>query len=173
MPSAVRYDQLYSITREEQRRKVALAGVKKIVLLKDFRGGEIYDEDVSSLKERVEKYISSHPQLSDTAKENLRALKVSEGLGKEEVELLLGRPDKIVKSKDMGKYGATQAWIYKTIKMRAFTIFIIPVFFISEDYFLYFDKLDNLVGIERHSLKQAIKQLPQEGIIGKKSLDAK
>ena len=62
--------------------------------------------------------------------------------------------------------GCKDIWIYKINKMRAFTVFIIPVFFVHESYGLYF-KEDVLVGIERHYLNQVVQQSPALGVFGR------
>src|SRR3989338_3601282 len=89
VPRVATYNHLKSITRKETKPK-GMFGSAKSVSIYDFRGIERYDEDIDALKVRVEKYISSHPDLSDAAKNNLRELKAAFGSTKEEVELLLG-----------------------------------------------------------------------------------
>jgi len=131
---------------------------KKYESIKDFRGIEMYDEDIDALKEEVKEYIVAHPELSDAKKKDLRELKVMQGETKEEVRLLLGSPDKIVNP---------QTWVYKISTWRAFTVFIVPVFFVHEGYYLYF-KDDILTGIEKHYLKQLIEQSAGPGVYEKK-----
>jgi hypothetical protein len=130
---------------------------KSAVTVKDFRENEAYEEDMEGLKEDVEEYILLHPELSEQVKNDLRQIKVTRGMGEEEVLLLLGKPDKMMRSAAKGKYGASQVWIYKINKIRAFTIFIFPVFFPHEAYYLYF-RDGALAEIERHSLKQTVQQ---------------
>jgi len=150
IPRVDTYKQIYSITREEKNIKKGF-GKRKIVLIKDFRENEAFDEDIAALKEKVEKYISSHPDLSETAKNNLRELKVTEAQTKEEVELLLGQPDKVVKKEE--KDIASEIWIYQTSHKSVFTIVFLPVFFGHEEYYLYFK--DNILTlIEGHYLEQ-------------------
>ena len=97
LPTTVRYEQLYSLTREEKKVKGAMLGKKKAILIKNFRQKQAYEEDIEILKQEVEAYIAGHPDLSEGRKADLRALKVTEGLAKEEVTLLLGEPDKVIK----------------------------------------------------------------------------
>jgi hypothetical protein len=160
IPSAARYTQLYSLTKEEKKVSSGLGGKRKVVLIKDFRENEMYEEDLAALKEEVEKYIASHPDLSEAAKNNLRALKVAEGATKEEVKLLLGEPDKASPGH------ASEVWIYRISKMRAFSVFIVPVFFAHEGYYLYF-KDGVLTAIERHYPKQIVEQGAAPGINAK------
>jgi len=163
LPSAVTCRQLYSFTKGEEKIKGGF-GKKKAIWIKDFRENDVYQEDISALKEEIESYISGHPNLGDSAKSNLRELKVTEGATKEEVELLLGKPDKITNTSGGSKYGASQIWIYKINKMRAFTVFIVPIFFVHEGYYLYF--ADNiLAAIEKHYLGQLVRQEGGPGIL--------
>jgi len=154
-PARMAHPEIYSITRQEKKIKGTFSN-KKEIIIKDFRGNDRYEEDITSLKEEAEKYIISHEGLSEARKSDLRELRVSVGQSREEVKLLLGKPDKV--SKDI--------WIYKINKMRAFTVFIIPVFFVHESYGLYF-KEDVLVGIERHYLNQVVQQSPALGVFGR------
>lgn len=124
----------------------------KILSIKDFRENEIYDEDVTALKAKIEKYIANHTELTEPAKNNLRALKVTEGAAKEEVKLLLGEPDRIVKRHKEDDI-ASEVWTYKINKSSPFTVVFLPVFFGHEEYHLYL-KDNILVSIERHYLKQ-------------------
>lgn len=164
MPSAALERSLYSFTKEEKKIKGAF-GKKKFISIKDFRGNDVYEEDIIDLKEEIEKYISSHPDLSESAKNNLRELRVTEGATREEVRLLLGAPDKIIRASS-AKKGTSEIWIYKLNKMNAFTIFIVPVFFIHQAYYLYFQD-NSLFNIERHYLRQIVEQSPGPGIVGK------
>jgi hypothetical protein len=165
-PTVATYKQLESFTKEERKNKIGL-GKSKTVFFKDFRKNEMYQEDVAALKEEVEKYISNHPELSDSTKNNLRELKVVEGLTRQEVELLLGSPDKITKLERNANYNASEEWIYKINKIRAITVFIIPVFFVHEGYYLYF-RDDVLAGIEKHYPKQIVEQSAGPGVFQKK-----
>jgi len=167
MPIAAIQSPLYSFTREEKRIKSGFGGKKKSITLKDFRGNDACDEDIEALKTDVEKYISQHPDLSESARNNLQALKVTQGATGDEVVLLLGKPDKLVKVAGSGRYGASEIWIYKLSKIRAFTIFILPVFLVHEGYYLYF-KDGALVEIERHYLKQIVEQGAGPGVIESK-----
>lgn len=153
LPRKVNYNQLYSITKVEKRVKSGFTK-KKVVLIKDFRENEMYEEDIAALKEKAEKYILAHPDLSDSAKDNLRELKITIGAGIDEVQLLLGNPDKIIGGASKAGAG-TQTWIYRINKSSAFIIVAVPVFFTKEGYYLYFK--DNLLtAIERHYLEQVI-----------------
>jgi len=150
IPRVTSYQQLYSIAKEEKKIKAGFSKTK-IVLIKDFRENEAYDENITALKEKVEKYISGHTDLNESTKNNLRELKVTEGAAKEEVKLLLGEPDKVVKTdkKDI----ASEIWSYRINKRSIFTIVFLPIFFGHEEYYLYF-KDSTLTFIERHYLEQ-------------------
>lgn len=163
VPTAANYRQLYSFTREEKKLK-GVIGKKKVVLIKDFRENDMYEEDMEGLKQEVEEYILAHPDLGEQAKLNLRELKVTEGARKEEVRLLLDKPDKVVRARGKANYAADEIWIYKISKLRTFTVFIIPVFLCHEGYYLYF-KDDLLAGIERHYLTQIVQQGSAPGVI--------
>ena len=152
IPRVASYKQLYSFTKQEKRIKRGFGGKSKVISIKDFRENEMYDEHIAALKEEVEKYISNHTDLNEATKNNLRELKVIQGATKEEVKLLLGEPDKLVK---IGKKAdiASEIWIYKINKRSVFTIVFPPVFFGQEKYYLYFK--DNILTlIERHYLEQ-------------------
>lgn len=153
VPTALSLSQLYSFTKETKKIKGGLG--KKVVLIKDFRENEAYDEDILTLKEEIEKYISTHTDLSETTKNNLRELKLTERATKEEVRLLLGEPDRIIKA-GIKTYSATEIWIYRINKINTFTIIVIPVFFANEGYYLYF-KDSGLIAIERHYLRQTFR----------------
>ena len=150
VPRVASCKQLYSIAKEEKKIKGRFSK-SKIALIKDFRGKEVFEENITALKEKVENYISSHTDLNETAKNNLRKLKVTDGAPKEEVKLLLGEPDKVVKTEK--KDTASEIWIYRTSKPSTFTIILLPVFFGHEEYYLYF-KDSALTLIERHYLAQ-------------------
>lgn len=156
MPTSASYREIYSFTKEEKKVK-SVFGKKQSISIKDFRENEMYEEDMEALKEDVEKYIALHPDLSEAAKNNLRELRVAEGATKEEVKLLLGEPDKI----------SDETWVYKINKLRAITVFIVPVFFVHEGYYLYF-KDGVLSGIQRHYPKQVVEQVPGPGLFEKK-----
>ena len=96
----------------------------KTVTIKDFRENEMYREDIAALKEKVEKYISVHNDLSEGGKNNLRELKVTKGATEEEVELLLGEPDRVISG----------AWIYKINKSATFSIIFLPIFQFCSEY---------------------------------------
>lgn len=159
MPTAAKYSQIYSFTREEKKVKGGFGSKRKVVSVKDFREIAMYAEDITALKEEIEKYIVAHPDLSESTKNNLRELKVTAGAAKEEVKLLLGEPDKVTKT------STSEIWIYRINRIRAFTVFIIPVCFVHEGYYLHF-KDNALLAIERHSLQQSVHQARAPGIIG-------
>lgn len=158
IPTAAKYNEIQSFTREEKKKKGAFGTNKTTETIRDFRQNEMYPEDITAAKEEVEKYIAAHPDLSEEIKNNLRGLKVAPGESKEEVELLLGEPDKISKNKDL--------WIYRISRIRAFTVFIFPVFFAHEGYYLRF-KDNKLLAIERHYPEQTIHQASAPGLINK------
>lgn len=163
VPSAARYQQLYSFIREEKKVKSGMSK-RKIVSIKDFRENDRYEEDMAALKEEVEKYILAHPDLNEQAKSNLRELKVALSATKDEVSLLLGKPKKIIRAQsNANPYNASEIWTYRINKIRAFTVFIIPIFLVHEGYYLYF-KDNALVGIERHYLKQIVQQGSAPGL---------
>ncbi len=168
MPIVSTQGPLYSISREEKVTKSGFMGSRKSITIKDFCGNEAYDEEIGALKEEVEKYISQNPNLGEQAKNNLRELKVTDGTTKDEVILLIGKPDKIMRAAGGGRYGASEIWIYRISKIRVFTIFILPVFFIHEGYYLYF-KDGALVGTEKHSLKQTVYQGEGPGLVESKN----
>ena len=161
-----RQNQLSAYYKEEAKKKSSFFGGQKPQFFKDFRQDEAYEEDMTALKEDAEKYISGHPDLSDAAKTNLRELKVAEGASREEVELLLGEPDKVSKLGAGANYNASELWIYRISRIRAFTVFIVPIFFVHEGYYLYF-KDGILAGIERHYLRQTIEQGAGPGVVQK------
>lgn len=165
LPTQATCRQIYSFTKVEKEIKGTLSK-KKEIQIKDFRENQMYEEDLAALKQDIEKYISDHVNLSEATKSNLRGLKVAEGAAKEEIGLLLGKPDKILKAVTSGRYNACEIWIYRINKLRAFNVFILPIFFVHEGYYLYF-KDDILVGIERHSLQQIVQQSPGPGIFGR------
>jgi len=163
MPTSAVQRSLYSYSKEVKVVKGGLIGKKKSIEIKDFRENEAYDENIEDLQKVVEKYILEHPNLSDSSKDNLRSLKVTVGSTKDEVILLLGKPDKIINETSGALYGASEIWIYETNRLRAFTIFIVPVFFMHERYYLYF-KDGAVAGIERHYPKQVVGQAPGPGL---------
>ncbi len=157
MPVATVQRPLYSFTKEVKTSKGGFMSKKKIVTVTDFRGKETYEEDMEGFQKETEEYISKHPDLKEAAKDNLRNLRVTQGSGADEVTFLLGKPDKVIRAAGKSRYGASEIWIYKINKIRMFTIFIFPVFFVHEGYYLYF-KDGALVEIERHYLKQVVRQ---------------
>jgi len=152
IPRVHTYKELYSFTKQEKVKKGGFASKNKVTLIVDFRGNKVFDEDVVALKESVKKYISAHAGLSEPAKNNLQELRVTEGLTKEEIKLLLGEPDKIIVS-GKGFSTGSEIWIYATSKKSTFTIIVLPVYFGHEKYYLYF-KDNALALIERHYLEQ-------------------
>lgn len=168
MPTAAVQRTLYSFTRDEKVKKSGFMGTRKTITIKDFRQNEAYDEDIEGLKKDAEDYISKHAELSESAKNNLRELKVTQGSTADEASFLLGKPDKVARASGLGRYGATEIWIYRISKIRVFTLFIFPVFFVHEGYYLYF-KDGVLVEIERHYLEQIVKQGSAPGIVESKS----
>src|SRR3990167_7096312 len=138
MPTAAIQRPLYSFVKEEKRIKSGFGGERKSIMIKDFRGNDAYDKGIAAFKKEVEKYISQHSDLSDAAKNNLREIKVTPGASRNEVVLLLGKPDKLMRAAGSGRYGASEIWIYKLSKVRVFTVFIVPVFPVHEGYYLYF-----------------------------------
>ena len=161
LPGVANYSQLHSFIKEEKIIKGGFGSKKKVLSVKDFRGTDMFDENIAALKETVEKYISGHPDLSEPTKNNLRELKAAEGLTEEEVEVLLGKPDRVIKRGEAS--AISEIWIYRINKMNAFTVFIFPIFFAHEGYYLYF-KDHQLSEIQRHYLAQIIQQNAGPGI---------
>jgi len=156
IPTSANYNELYSFTSKEKTTKGMMGFKKKTELVRDFRENEMYVEDIAALKEDVEKYIAAHPDTSDEIKANMRQLKITPGFNKEEVELMLGEPDKI----------SGNTWIYQISRLRAFTFFIFPFFFAHEGYYLRFNN-GCLSAIERHFPKQIIHQASGPGLNNK------
>ncbi len=113
--------------------------------LKDFRGKIARQEDIENLKAKVEQYICLHKDLNEVTKSHLRELTVTEGATKEEVELLLGKPTKIV------VHPSSEMWVYKTEQTDPLPMLEAPVSF-HRSYRLYF-KENALVSIEMRYLK--------------------
>ncbi len=154
IPRAAGLEQLYSITKGEKNIKRRFGGKTKVKFIRDFRDNEAYDENITNLKQKAEEYISRRGDLDESAKANLRELRVTAGATKEEVRLLLGVPDKAVKIRKKG-YDADEMWIYNTYKPSVFTLLFFPVFFGHEKYYLYFN--DNILTlIERRYLEQTL-----------------
>ncbi len=168
IPSKANLQHIPTYTRQERKVEGSFVRGAKQVFFKDFRLNEAYEEDVAAVKDEVAQYINSHPDLSEENKNNLNNLRVALGLKKEEVVLLAGEPDKILFVYGKNNYAASELWVYKTRKLRAFTFFIIPVFIVHESYYLYF-KDGTLVSIEKHYLEQIVKQQDGPGSIPKKS----
>jgi hypothetical protein len=156
---------LFSYTKEEKTVKGGFMGKKKIVTLKDFRENEVYEEDMEDFQKLAQEYVAQHPSLSETAKENLKGMQVTCGSTKEEVEFLLGKPDKIISPTGDNPPGAREIWVYSIHKMHAYTVFIIPVFVAHESYWLHF-KDGALQEINRHYIKQVVGQSPGPGLSG-------
>jgi hypothetical protein len=166
-PRVANYQYIDAYTKEEKKVQEGFVK-KKVVLIKDFRGNEMYEEDATALKEEIEEYISRHPTLDDSIKNNLRQLKLVAGMTRDETKLLLAEPEKVEKLGSRAKYDASELWIYRTNKLRAFTVFIFPVFVAHEGYYLYF-KDGVLAEIEKHFLEQMVKQSDATGV-GKEKL---
>lgn len=154
MPTSSRYSQIYSYTKEVKVVKGGFGSNSKYVSIKDFRENDAYDEDIDSLKKEAEEYILLHPEIGEQVKNNLRQLKVTEGSSKDETSLLLGKPLKILETKN-NPYSASELWIYRISKKNAVTFFIVPFLLVNEGYYLYF-KDNSLAAIERHYIKQQI-----------------
>lgn len=162
MPASINRSEIYAFSRQEKKLRGGFDNAT-YELVKDFRGYEMYPEDIEALQKKVETYISSHPQISKSQIDNLRELKVIPGATKEEVFLLLGEPTKVSAGGD--------TWIYRLNKLRAFTFFIVPVFIAHEGYYLRFDG-NRLVAIERHYPEQMMHQASGPGVIQSNSSDS-
>ena len=160
IPMVAKYSQLSTFTSNKtgKKMKFGLGGSNRAI--EDFLGNKIHKEDIDIVKERVEKYISIHNNLSEATKNNLRELRVTEGATKEEVELLLSKPTKIIKRKD-NVHAISKIWLYKINKRNPFTIVILPIFLIHEKYYLYF-KENILFNIQRHYLRQIVEPINPE-----------
>ena len=154
VPRTVTYPSITSIYKETTKVKGAFGG-NKITEIKDFRENISYEGEIIALKTKAEKFITEHPDLSDAQKSNLRELKVTAGSTKDEIRFLLGEPLEITAPDTDNPYQATELWIYKLGKKDVVTIFILPVFFVRESYYLYF-KDNALAAIERRYLESLI-----------------
>ena len=163
VPVSTQHRQINAFTEEEAKQDSRYG---KFILVRDFYGNEVGEENRVKLKKGVEEYISFHSSLGDEGKINLRALKVVPGNTKEEVGLLLGKPFKVIEVKDKTNKGS-ELWIYRKNKMDTFLIFIIPIFLAHDSYYLYFEG-DKLNAIEEHYIKQAIEASPTGGKTQKK-----
>jgi len=157
IPMAAKYSQLNTFSSNGTAKKKKFSFSESERPVEDFLGNKMYKEDIDIVKGRVEKYISVHSNLSEATKNNLGKLRVSVGATKEEVELLLGKPTKIIKRKD-NAHAISEIWLYKTNKRNPFAIVIIPIFVIHEEYCLYF-KENVLSDIQRHYLKQIVETI--------------
>lgn len=153
IPTAAYYTQLETFSKEKKK---GLFGSGSNIPRKNILGNDLTAGDSETLKAKVEKYISEHTELTEPNKNNLRDLKITYGSSKEEVELLLGKPLKAVKSANK----SSEVLIYKINKTNLFLLVIIPVFLIHESYYLHFEN-NALVKIERHYLKQIVKVVNQ------------
>ena len=163
VPIATQHGQLNAFTED----KIKLNSQPgEFILVRDFYGNEVGEENRVRLKKDVEKYISLHSSLVDKEKNNLRALKVVPGNTKEEVGLLLGKPFKTIEVNDKTNK-ASELWIYRKNKIDTFLILILPVFFTHDSYYLYFEG-DKLNAIEEHYIKQALEASPTGGKTQKK-----
>ena len=124
---------------------------RKVEVVKNFRGNEIDKSAAAAIKEEVDKYIAGRPDLNDVTKNNLREFKIADGAAAGDVKVLLGKPDRVIRTGK--KTAASETWIYQTSKSSIFDVLIFPVFWGHEEYFLYF-KNNILTRIERHYLKQ-------------------
>jgi len=161
IPASVNRSEIYAFSSQEKKLRGGFDDAT-YELVKDFRGYEMYPEDIEALRKRVETFISSHQELSESQIDNLRKLKIVPGASKEEVLLLLGEPTKVASG------GST--WIYRINKLRAFTFFIVPVFIAHEGYYLRFDG-QRLVAIERHYPEQMMHQASGPGVIQSNTSD--
>lgn len=163
MPKKTDYHQIYAITKGEKITKQKFGFKRKYISIQDFREFDRFDRDINALKAKVEEYISSYPDLSEATKSNLRELKVTAGANREGVELLLGKPDRII--------AGGRVWLYKINKPMVFTLIFVPIFYTKESYQLHFK--DNLLSaIERHYLKHTFEATDADmGLYKKKKLE--
>ena len=143
--------ELYSIKKEVTVEK-SMFGKNQIVTFKDFRGYEAFNKNIDSLKAKVETYIQEHADLSESKKKDLREFSVTQGSSMDEVRLLFGLANKVIK-KEFKLNKTSEVWLYITNKESNFQIIFLPVYFGHEKYYLYFT--DGLLEkIERHYLLQ-------------------
>ena len=151
MPRSMTYPQLYSLTTAKKTIKKQIGMRQKVEVINTFRENEVNQNAITALTKEVDKYIAGHSGLAEATKNNLRKFKVVNGATADEVNLLLGKPDKVIKTSK--KNVASETWMYQTSKSSIFDILVFPVFWGHEKYFLYFQ--DNILTlIERHYLKQ-------------------
>jgi len=153
IPAKERFNQINVFPPDDNK-----AGKKsKISLFKeerDFLGNAVDKQDIKVVKDRVDKYISTHADLKQETKNNLQQLTLSEGYAKEEVKLLLGEPTRIIQPKGEAQ-GVSEIWLYKAKRSHTFKILVFPLFPIYEVYYLYF-KEDVLTDMEMHYWKQTL-----------------
>jgi len=146
-----KYSQLETFPSNKAKKKKKSAFSLLSNPIKDFRGNIVRKEDIEIEKAKVEQYISLHKDLNEATKNHLSELTVTEGATKEEVELLLGKPTKIVKFKSIPS--SSEMWVYKTERTDPLPMLDVPVSF-HQSYYLYF-KENALVDIEMHHLKHS------------------
>lgn len=79
-------------------------------------------ELVMQRRDRIDRYIEAHPELTERQRALLHSGVVGEGLAKEQVRLLLWRdPDKI--EQGSLKYGADEMWFYRGPKWNDYYYF--------------------------------------------------
>jgi len=157
IPITAQHNQLNAFNDEVQQN----SRYGRFILVRDFYGNEVGEENRVRLKRDVEEYISLHGSLGDKEKNDLRGLKIVPGCTKEEVVLLLGKPFKVTEAKDKTSKGL-ELWVYRKNRIDNFLVFIIPVFFTHDSYYLYFNG-DKLSLIEERYIRQAIATSSTEG----------
>jgi len=154
IPMAQKYTQLEFANAYKKGKKIQLDIEKPGLDIRDFLGYEMKKDDISSAKEKVETYIAEHADIEESNKAHLQELCVAVGATSGEVELLLGKPEKIMKKRNT-KHPISEVWIYRTNKPQLFSIVIVPILLVRQGYYLYF-KDGILKNIERHYLHQIV-----------------
>jgi hypothetical protein len=126
---------------------------KDKMISRDFKGNIIDNakEYVTNLKGKIEDYLSHHPEINEETKLALKNCKVTKGLTKEQVKLLLGNPERVQTLSSKNKFKADQRWVYIMEEQKCIYLFV-PIFFTHNAYHLYF-RGDILIAIEHVKIK--------------------
>lgn len=73
--------------------------------------------DRENLQQKVREYIVAHPDRPEHIKRSLISLSVTWGMTRDEVELILGRPNNIVKLTPTARSVADEKWVYNMTGM--------------------------------------------------------
>lgn len=105
---------------------------------RDFRGKVVDKEYINSLKGKIEGYLLGHLEINEESKSALKNFKVVKGLTKEQVELLLGVPEKTQVLNPKNKLRADERWVYTREDLKCIYFFALPLLFTHDAYHLYF-----------------------------------